>query len=182
MRESVRWFDGLVCFIGLAACGYPPLPKLDGVSDAPNMDALSIDAPSIDGAPPLQFLSCAELPATCGATGSDSCCNSLEVPAGSYDRSYDLAGDGNSGTKSSPAAVSRFRLDKYEVTVGRFRTFVNAGMGTQASPPVPGAGAHAKISGSGWDASWDANECRRSCHRIFRNPARRDAPHNRSCS
>ncbi len=64
MRESVKWFDGLVCFVGLAACGYPPLPKPDGVSDALNMDAPSMDAPSMDGAPPPQFLSCPELPAT----------------------------------------------------------------------------------------------------------------------
>jgi len=51
--------------------------------------------------------------------------------------------------------VSAFRLDKYEVAVGRFRAFVDAGMGTQASPPQPGAGAHANIVGSGWNASWN---------------------------
>jgi formylglycine-generating enzyme required for sulfatase activity len=28
--------------------------------------------------------------------------------------------------------VNTFTLDKYEVTVSRFRTFVDAGMGTQA--------------------------------------------------
>lgn len=54
-----------------------------------------------------------------------------------------------------PATISNFRLDKYEVTVARFRAFVNAGMGTQTSPPTAGAGAHAKIPGSGWDANWN---------------------------
>ena len=132
-----------MCVAGLAACGYPALPKLGGgVGDA---------------APPAQFLSCAGLAMTCGASGGDSCCNSPEVPSGSYDRSYDLAGDGNSGNTSFPAMVSDFRLDKYEVTVGRFRMFVNAGMGTQARPPPPGAGAHVNNAESGWDASWNAN-------------------------
>ncbi|HEX7838661.1 MAG TPA: SUMF1/EgtB/PvdO family nonheme iron enzyme [Kofleriaceae bacterium] len=86
------------------------------------------------------------------ASGVDRCCNSLEVPGGSYDRSYDLAGAGDT---SAPAKVSDFRLDKYEVTVGRFRAFVRAGMGTQASPPQRGAGSHANIAASGWDASWN---------------------------
>jgi formylglycine-generating enzyme required for sulfatase activity len=56
---------------------------------------------------------------------------------------------------SYPATVSSFRLDKYEVTVGRFRAFVQAGMGTQTDPPPAGAGAHARIPGSGWDTSWN---------------------------
>jgi formylglycine-generating enzyme required for sulfatase activity len=55
------------------------------------------------------------------------------------------------------ATVSEFRLDKYEVTVGRFRQFVTAGKGTQASPPPSGSGAHPKLAGSGWDASWNAS-------------------------
>jgi len=50
---------------------------------------------------------------------------------------------------SYPATVADFYLDKYEITVGRFRQFVNAGMGTQASPPASGAGAHSLITGSG---------------------------------
>ena len=74
-----------------------------------------------------------------------------------YYRSYDKAGDGSSGNTSYPATVSTFRLDKYEVTVGRFRAFVNAGKGTQASPPVSGAGAHAAIAGSGWNMSWNTS-------------------------
>jgi formylglycine-generating enzyme len=118
-----------------------------------------VDGPgdvSIDGAPSPQFLSCVGLATTCGASGNDSCCNSPDVPAGSYDRSYDLANDGNSGSTMFPATVSKFRLDKYKVTVGRFRAFVNAGMGTQSSPPSAGAGAHVKIAGSGWDANWNA--------------------------
>ncbi|HRC55345.1 MAG TPA: hypothetical protein PKU97_05435, partial [Kofleriaceae bacterium] len=74
-----------------------------------------------------------------------------------YYRSYDKAGDGSSGNTSYPATVSTFRLDKYEVTVGRFRAFVNANKGTQASPPGNGAGAHAAIAGSGWNTSWNTS-------------------------
>jgi formylglycine-generating enzyme required for sulfatase activity len=59
--------------------------------------------------------------------------------------------------KAAAAQVSDFRLDTYEVTVERFRAFVNAGMGTSATPPAPGAGAHARIHGSGWDPAWNAN-------------------------
>lgn len=52
------------------------------------------------------------------------------------------------------------RLDKYEVTVGRFREFVNAGNGTRANPPIVGEGART-LNGTadqgGWDATWNGN-------------------------
>jgi sulfatase modifying factor 1 len=157
MRESVRLFEVVACVVGLAGCDYPALPQLAGsVSDAPISDAPISDAP-VDAIPPPQFLSCVGLPTTCGASGTDSCCNSPALPGGSYNRSYDRAGDTGSGNSMYPATVSAFRLDKYEVTAGRFRAFVEAGMGTQASPPQPGAGAHANIGGSGWSASWNTS-------------------------
>src|ERR1041384_1527074 len=92
---------------------------------------------------------------TCGVSGKESCCDSPQVDGETYDRSYDVAGDGNSGNMNFPATISSFRLDKYEVTVGRFRAFVQANMGTQANPPQAGAGAHTNIAGSGWDPSWN---------------------------
>jgi formylglycine-generating enzyme required for sulfatase activity len=49
--------------------------------------------------------------------------------------------------------VSPFLLDKFEVTVGRFRRFVERG---DSTPPPPGAGAHPKIAGSGWRGAWNA--------------------------
>src|SRR5258706_4854411 len=115
--------------------------------------ASGIDAAS-DG-PPAS--SCAGLAPTCGPTGSSPCCESPMVPGGTFYRSYDIGTDGMYTDMSYPATVSTFRLDKYEVTVGRFRQFVNAGMGTQASPRGSGAGAHARIAGSGWDSSWNAS-------------------------
>ena len=51
--------------------------------------------------------------------------------------------------------MADFYFDKYEITVGRFRQFVKAGMGTRANPPAAGAGAHPLIAGSGWDSTWN---------------------------
>ncbi len=53
--------------------------------------------------------------------------------------------------------MSSFWLDKYEVTVGRFRAFVMAGQGVRSTAPPSGAGAQARIAGSGWDASWNGS-------------------------
>ena len=76
------------------------------------------------------------------------------VPGGTFDRSY----DGVDFTDPNyPATVDDFYLDKYEITVGRFRVFVNAGMGTQANHPTAGVGAHPGIPGSGWDSTWNTN-------------------------
>lgn len=123
------------------------------VADA-SVDALTPDAP-----PPLPA-SCVTLAATCGPTGSSPCCTSPLVPGGAFDRSYDVASDGMYPDTSSPATISSFRLDTYEVTVGRFRAFVTAGMGTQANPPMTGSGSR-ELNGTanqaGWDPSWNAD-------------------------
>jgi len=88
--------------------------------------------------------SCAGVAATCG--GNKDCCASNEVVGGTFNRSNE---------SSFPATISTFKLDVYEVTVGRFRTFVNAGRGTQANPPAVGDGANPKIAGSGWVSAFD---------------------------
>lgn len=103
--------------------------------------------------------SCKGLAPTCGASKSDDCCKSLLTPGGTYFRTYDGI---DYIDRSFPATLSDFYLDKYEVTVGRLRAFVNAGMGTRKSPPLEGAGAHPKIAGSGWRPEWDANLARDS--------------------
>ncbi len=154
MNGSVRSFGVVVCLVGLGGCG--SVTSNPGGGDG-GVDAGAIDGQGSDTPPPSEFLSCIQLPAKCGAGANDSCCNSPEIPAGTYLRSFDHAGDPNSGNTNFPATVSDFRLDKYEVTVGRFRAFVNAGMGTQSSPPVARVGAHEKIVGSGWDADWNAS-------------------------
>ncbi|MBX3232069.1 MAG: formylglycine-generating enzyme family protein [Labilithrix sp.] len=88
--------------------------------------------------------SCKDLPATCG--GAKDCCAAQDVPAATFNRGND---------PEFPATVSAFALDVYEVTVGRFRRFVDAGAGTQASPPAADAGAHPLIANSGWKAAWN---------------------------
>jgi formylglycine-generating enzyme len=104
-------------------------------------------------------ISCLTLPATCGPAGAnDSCCTSLLVSGGMmFDRSHDVAvaPDNTYTTNPYVATVSDFRLDKYEVTVGRFRAFVNAGMGTTATAPKANAGVRAKTPRSGWDTTWN---------------------------
>jgi sulfatase modifying factor 1 len=89
--------------------------------------------------------SCAGLPATCGPDGNESCCASPIVLGGKYNRSND---------PMFPATVSDFRLDRFEITVGRFRAFVAAYPGNK---PAAGAGMHPRIAGSEWDAAWDGS-------------------------
>ena len=101
--------------------------------------------------------SCNGLPATCGPMANDDCCAMSPVPGGMFLRSNDMATDGMYQDQSYPATISSFVLDKYEVTVGRYRQFVDAGRGTQQQPPAVGDGAHARISDSGWDSAWNAS-------------------------
>jgi formylglycine-generating enzyme required for sulfatase activity len=68
----------------------------------------------------------------------------LEVEAGAYDRTYTNAGTGASGL-GDPATISRFKLDKYEVTVGRFRQFVSAW--NTGFRPEMGSGKHFYLNG-----------------------------------
>jgi formylglycine-generating enzyme len=124
---------------------------ISGGATAGDGGAIGGGGTSAGGATPP---SCVGLAATCGSAGNESCCASLPVPGGTFYRSYDNVTYTN---MSYPATVDSFTLDKYEITVGRFRRFVNAGLGTQASPPAPGAGAHPLIAGSGWDSAWNAD-------------------------
>lgn len=93
--------------------------------------------------------SCATLLGPCGsAPNSHNCCNAPIVEGATFNR-FNKA--------TLPATVSSVRLDRYEVTVARFRAFVAAGLGTQANPPKSGAGAHPKVAGSGWSAGYNAS-------------------------
>jgi formylglycine-generating enzyme len=98
---------------------------------------------------------CPEVTANCGPTKDGDCCISLPVKGGKFSLSYDGISSGY--PESYPATVSDFYLDKYEITVGRLRKFVDAGKGTQADPPAEGSGVHPKIEGSGWNTRWNAS-------------------------
>jgi len=101
--------------------------------------------------------SCTLLSPNCGATLGDSCCTSPLIAGGTYYRSHDYATDNMYPSTSYPATVSSFRLDKYEVTVGRYRKFLDAGKGLQGGAPAEGDGANPYVAGSGWQSAWDSN-------------------------
>jgi sulfatase modifying factor 1 len=125
-------FDG-------GAPGTTPSPTPNSGPDA--------DAPSADGPP-----SCASLPKTCGPAGGDDCCEAPPVPGGSFLRNY----DGRDFTaRNLRATLHPFRLDRFEVTVGRFRKFVAAYAGGWR--PAAGQGRNASSANDmGWIADWSA--------------------------
>jgi formylglycine-generating enzyme required for sulfatase activity len=62
--------------------------------------------------------------------------------------------DAGNGCTDALTTISPYRLDVYEVTVGRFRKFVNDGYGTADNPPRANDGQHPKLEFSGWSAAW----------------------------
>jgi formylglycine-generating enzyme required for sulfatase activity len=106
-----------------------------------------------------------------GGSGTESCCTSLEVTtaleseASPFYRTYSNSGSGPTG-EADPASVSGFRLDKYLVTVGRFRQFVAAWRGGYY--PAAGSGKHAHLNGGAglvnsaspgtYEMGWDATD------------------------
>ena len=79
----------------------------------------------------------------CGAA-SESCCTSDDVVGGTFDRTYATSGADAAG--SDPASVSALRIDRYLVTVGRFRQFVTAWNEGNATPAAH-SGKHAHLNG-----------------------------------
>ncbi len=135
--------------------------------------ALSCSSPAGQSGGTTVAPSCA--PAGAGRTdcgpNHESCCTSPAVPGGSYSRTYSNDGTGASG-QDDPATLSGFRLDKYLVTVGRFRQFVAAWNGGAGYTPAAGSGKHAHLNGGrglvdassgsliyepGWNPSDDSN-------------------------
>lgn len=130
----------ILAFTLIAACG--------GKTETPTNSMVGSAGSSPSSKPSLSgFPSCKDnrdgANAECGANHDLDCCDSLAVPGGTFLR------DNN---PSAPATISPFRLDRFEVTVGRFRTFVEAYPG---SKPKEGDGAHPKIPGSGWRKEWN---------------------------
>jgi formylglycine-generating enzyme len=94
-----------------------------------------------------------QMPASCTPEGTStpcvdgvSCCETIWVEGGDY-----LMGDGDEEDEVTyQRVVSGFYLDRFEVTVGRFRRFQESYV-----VPVPGAGSHPRIPGTGWQAAWE---------------------------
>lgn len=133
-------------------------------------------------------------PSCAGMAGTEcngeSCCAAIAMPAGTFPMGWqtedctNYPGGCTSGCPSGltcgaseqpehSATVSAFALDKYEVTVGRFRKFVAAYPGSR---PAAGAGANPSIGSttswqSGWDASLPADQATLianvSCHSTY---------------
>lgn len=98
----------------------------------------------------------------CGPSGTESCCTSLLVSGNttpSFSRSYDGVSSGYLDPQYL-AQVTDFRLDKYEITVGRFRQYVDAVVAGWT--PSAGAGKHTHLNGgnglaaTGYEPGWDA--------------------------
>jgi formylglycine-generating enzyme len=111
------------------------------------------------------------------ACSGESCCTSIVVPGGTFPQGrstvsgvsdYYSFGHADELPEFS-STVSGFALDKYEVTVSRFREFVNAYVGNgadgaAASVPAEGAGANPNVpiageasdNGTGWQSAWNA--------------------------
>jgi cysteine-rich repeat protein len=98
--------------------------------------------------------------------GGDDCCASLPVTGGAFpfgrggETCSTCSGGCPSGvscdsdeTPEHTATIASFELDKYEVTVARFRRFVAEYDGT---PPAEGAGAHPRVANTGWRSEWNA--------------------------
>jgi len=114
-------------------------------SDAPGTEAsVDVDATTgCDAGSCQPAHGCPDL-AICGATGSEDCCLSPLVPGGTFYRRND---------SELPATVSDFRLDKYEVTVGRYRKFVAAV--SAGWRPEAGSGKHSHLPAGGLLNTYD---------------------------
>jgi len=116
-------------------------------------------------------MSCQKLATLCQG---ESCCTSITVPGGAFKMgrstvsgSSDYYSDGLSyEVPEHDAIVSSFALDKYEVTVGRFRSFVevyDAWHKPPASNPQIGTGSNQNATASvrgrtGWQQNWTPND------------------------
>jgi formylglycine-generating enzyme required for sulfatase activity len=154
---------GAAAAIPVACVGCAVIAGISGYHDQGLEDAGT--APS-DGAV-LSSPSCANLTTACGSNG-ESCCTSPRIEGGTFNRTYTYSG-GAVMDQADPATVSSFRLDNYEVTVGRFRSFVSAWQdGSWKNVVQEGSGKHTHVNGGkglvnsggagGYERGWVAAE------------------------
>jgi|HubBroStandDraft_6_1064221.scaffolds.fasta_scaffold215159_2 sulfatase modifying factor 1 len=127
-------------------------------------------SPGACGNPPSCQAGSAGGTTDCGPGASvGSCCSSPVVPGGTFFRNYDGA---MYAQMDGLATISSLRIDKFEITVGRFREFLTATL-RSAWLPDPGSGKHSHLNGGrglvnfpgtippsyepGWQASWNVN-------------------------
>jgi len=165
-RGPVALCEAGLCYGGTCGC-LPGATRCVGQSFeqcGPGLDAgLDAAAPTWgDGVPCdsglCSLVGCEEPPPSCTTAlvhgvstcqlpdgGAQSCCTSNEVPGGSFDLAYvGLSPDNDQDYK---ATVSAFRLDRFEVTVGRFRGFLAAISADAGSwRPPSGSGKHTHVN------------------------------------
>jgi formylglycine-generating enzyme required for sulfatase activity len=116
---------------------------------------------------PPEKPSCKGLAKNCGASENDDCCATDGVTGGAFPMGRSEGGsDADPGGKSDEqpehsVTVDSFGLDRYEVTVGRFRKFVGAVV--DGWRPAAGEGKHTHLSSgqiageSGWNTEWNSH-------------------------
>ena len=141
-------------FVSVSYCNGQGCHVIDGADD----ECYTAPDGGAGGGPPsygIQGQSCSG-GLDCGGV---SCCESALVPGGSFPMGrsvvgtdkYDPGATGDDEQPEHTATVDDFYLDTFEVTLGRFRKFVEVYDGT---PPPPGAGDHHGL-GAGWQPAWN---------------------------
>lgn len=111
---------------------------------------------------PLNAPSCHDSTLTCQG---ESCCTAIAMPGGTYPMGRSEVVDAsdyypqNSSSNELPehdAIIAQFALDKYPVTVGRFRKFVEDYDAWHTTHPLTGEGANPNAIDTGWGESWTA--------------------------
>jgi formylglycine-generating enzyme required for sulfatase activity len=161
----------VLTLFGVAGC-----QGIAGIQDLPGPTGSSATtttgAPTPDGGNDANAgATTARCEAVCGADGATDCCDAPLIPGGEFYRSYDAIDFTDS---SSRATVNSFRLDRFEVTLGRFRRFVDA---YQAGfRPASGAGNDpSNPNDGGWQSSFTAQlpadgldlQANLECHSTF---------------
>lgn len=99
--------------------------------------------------------SCASIAANCA--GGASCCKSIALPTATFELRYvrevEFGEELSVNFEEVTRSIREVALDRFEVTVGRFREFMIAF--EQARQPEVGAGAHPAFPESGWQAAWN---------------------------
>ncbi len=111
-----------------------------------------------------------------GGTGkrTESCCTSIEVPGGTFKRGRGTEsctdcqtgcpaavrtgdGCGSNETPENSTTISAYKLDKYPVTVGRMKKFLESYETWRVSNPVSGAGANPADPNTGYKTGWSTS-------------------------
>ncbi|HEY5959402.1 MAG TPA: SUMF1/EgtB/PvdO family nonheme iron enzyme, partial [Polyangiaceae bacterium] len=125
------------------------------------------------GGAPAAVTVARECPTTPLQCGAESCCTTIKVPGGTFKMGRSTAqgtsdyyqaamGSRENELPEHDATVATFALDKYEVTVGRFREFLsrydtwhkaipaNPKLGSGTNPNVEAS----SVASTGWGGSW----------------------------